>query len=154
MQINYFKNGPISPQEMHDLAARVGEDHHRPAERNKKAIDGSLFIATARVGETLIGMVRLIGDGAYYIHLTDFFVDPDYQNRGVGTKLLDICLNFAKEIQVGTGDHYGEFTLFTTPEAVKFYEEKWFRLVPNGMCLTDSQNRAEAEDEIQKYFNN
>lgn len=99
-------------------------------------------------------MVRLIGDGAYYIHLTDFFVDPGYQNRGVGTKLLEMCLDYSKEIKVGTGDCPGEFTLFVAPKSEKFYEKIEFRLVPNGMCLTDSGFRVEAEKEISFYYKN
>ncbi len=152
MTITYSKNGQLTPIEMNSLAAKIGSIHDRPVERNQKAIENSLFIATARVGETLIGMVRLIGDGAYYIHLTDFFVDLDYQNRGVGSKLLEMCLEYAKDIKVGTGDFPGEFTLFTAPKSEEFYEKKKFRLVPNGMSLTDSASRAEAEAEIKNYF--
>ena len=40
---------------------------HRSSERNRVALAGSLFIATARCDGRLVGMLRLVGDGAYIL---------------------------------------------------------------------------------------
>lgn len=41
------------------------------------------------------GMLRPDGKSMFYIHAVD--VLPDYQNRGIGTKLMDYVLNYIKE---------------------------------------------------------
>jgi len=51
MDIAYIPNGQLTPKEMNSLASKIGSIHDRPVERNQKAIENSLFIATGRVGE-------------------------------------------------------------------------------------------------------
>ena len=52
MNITYFRNGKLTPKEMNSLASKVGFIHDRPVDRNQKAIENSLFVATAKIGET------------------------------------------------------------------------------------------------------
>ena len=39
-------------------------------------------------GEALIGVVRLVGDGASILYVQDLLVRPEYQRRGIGSELL------------------------------------------------------------------
>ena len=71
MAIEYAVNGPVSPSEMLSLATAVGFGRHRSLARNATAIAGSLFVATARRDGELVGLIRLIGDGAYVLHVAD-----------------------------------------------------------------------------------
>ncbi len=134
------------------LAEVVGFGPSRTLQRNERAIDGSLFVGTARVDGQLIGLIRLIGDGAYVLHIADMMVHPAYQRKGVGSRLLQIAIGFAKGIETGVGDTHGEFTLFAAENAESFYEKHEFMSVPNGMCLADSAARRKAEQTVAERW--
>ncbi|MFD1619752.1 GNAT family N-acetyltransferase [Thalassotalea marina] len=53
------------------------------------ALKNSLFHVTARYDATLIGMARVIGDGAMFFYVQDLVVHPDFQNLGIGHKLME-----------------------------------------------------------------
>ena len=48
MEIQYKANDTVTPEEMQSLEESVGFGPHRNLERNRVALAGSLFIATAR----------------------------------------------------------------------------------------------------------
>ncbi len=152
MDIEYKENDKVTPQEMQTLVESIGFGQLRSPERNKVAIDGSLFIASARHDGKLIGLIRLVGDSAYIVHMADMEVHPDFQNKGIGRKLMEMALDFAKSIGVGCGDDYGEFTLFANVGADRFYEKFGFILAPNGMVLTDTKSRRRYELQFQKNW--
>ena len=96
----------------------------------------------------MIGLIRLIGDGAYVLHVADMIVHPAHQRKGIGSHLLRMAIDFARSITTGTGDTHGEFTLFAAKSAEFFYKKHGFMSVPNGMCLADSPARREAEQAV------
>jgi ribosomal protein S18 acetylase RimI-like enzyme len=58
----------------------------------------SLGWVTARSSDgTLIGFVNVAWDGGDHAFLIDTKVHPDHQRRGIGTKLVGIAVNHAKE---------------------------------------------------------
>jgi ribosomal protein S18 acetylase RimI-like enzyme len=58
----------------------------------------SLGWVTARTSDgTLIGFVNVAWDGGDHAFLIDTKVRPDHQRRGIGTKLVRIAVNHAKE---------------------------------------------------------
>ena len=150
MNIDFIPNDRVTPHEMLSLAESVGFGPHRSLDRNKTALAGSIFVASARRDGALIGLVRLVGDGAYILHLADLDVHPDFQRRGVGRRLMEMAINFAREAKIGTGENFGEFTLFANVDADAFYEKLGFILTPNGMVLTDTESRRKTELEFQK----
>ncbi len=150
MEIEYKAKDTVTPEEMQSLEESVGFGPHRNLERNRLALVGSIFIATARCNGQLVGMVRLVGDGAYILHHAGISVHPDFQRRGVGRKLMEMAVAFAKETKVGSGDDLGEFTLFANTGADTFYEKLGFCLAPNGMVLTDTESRRKHELRFQE----
>ena len=90
MNISYQIDDRITPDEMMSLAEAVGWGRHRTLARNRIAIAGSRFIATARADRKLIGLLRLVGDGAYILQLADMMVHPSFQLRGVGRRLAEL----------------------------------------------------------------
>jgi len=149
MKIEYKTNDTVTPEEMQSLEESVGFGPHRSLERNRVALAGSLFVATARCEGQLVGLLRLVGDGAYILHHAGMTVHPDYQRRGIGRNLIAMAIAFAGEIGVGTGGNLGEFTLFANTGADRFYEKLGFALTPNGMVLTDTESRREHELRFQ-----
>jgi GNAT superfamily N-acetyltransferase len=152
MAIQFKIDDRVTAGEMQSLEASVGFGPHRTLERNERALAGSIFVATARAGDRLVGMIRLVGDGAYILHVAGLSVHPDYQRRGIGRRLVELAIAFAREIQVGTGRCPGEFTLFANTGADRFYEKLGFTLTPNGMVLTDTAARRTLERRFQEEW--
>ena len=152
MDIEYNVNDTVTSEEMQSLEESVGLGPHRDLERNRVALAGSLFLGTARCNGQLVGMLRLIGDGAYILHHAGISVHPDFQRKGVGRKLMEMAMAFAKETKVGSGDDLGEFTLFANTGADAFFEKLGFSVVPNGMVLTDTESRRKHELEFQEEW--
>lgn len=55
-------------------------------------IKNSLYVYCAYEKEHLIGLVRVIGDGHTIIYIQDILIDPLYQRKGIGSKLLQHVL--------------------------------------------------------------
>ncbi|WP_286235617.1 GNAT family N-acetyltransferase [Thalassotalea sediminis] len=53
------------------------------------SLNNSLFHIIVRDKSQLIGMGRIVGDGAMYFYIQDVIVDPDYQGAGLGSILMD-----------------------------------------------------------------
>jgi len=148
----YSSSDEVSAEEMQALEESVGFGQHRTLERNRTALAGSVFVATARRGGDLVGLIRLVGDGAYILHVAGLTVRPDVQRRGIGRRLVEMAVAFARQTRVGSGGSLGEFTLFANTDADTFYEKLGFTLVPNGMVLTDSPQRKQHEVGFQEQW--
>jgi GNAT superfamily N-acetyltransferase len=152
MTIEFKIDDAVTPEELLSLETSVGFGPHRTLERNRKALAGSLFVATARAEGQLVGLIRLVGDGAYILHIAGLSVHPDYQRRGIGRRLVELTIAYARETQVGTGTCPGEFTLFANTGADRFYEKLGFTLIPNGMVLADTALRRKLEVRFQQEW--
>ena len=60
------------------------------AERTRNALAKTLNI-TVYDGEKLVGCLRILSDGYYFGTVTELLVLPDYQNQGVGSRLLQLA---------------------------------------------------------------
>jgi ribosomal protein S18 acetylase RimI-like enzyme len=74
-------------EEFITLRSKVGWGE-TPKQLAKVALDNSLFHVVARNDNRLIGMARIVGDGALFFYIQDLVVDPDYQNNGIGNLLM------------------------------------------------------------------
>lgn len=54
----------------------------------KAAYANSLCVLGAYDGDELMGIIRAVGDGHTIVFIQDLIVLPQYQRRGIGTKLL------------------------------------------------------------------
>ncbi len=57
---------------------------------NVKAVDESGYI---------LGMGRIVGDGAVICYIQDLVVIPEAQGKGVGSMIIDALVNFVKSIK-------------------------------------------------------
>lgn len=68
----------------------------RDLKREKQAIKNSISFC-AYENKKLIGYLRVFGDKEYYWSIWDVMVHPDYQNLGLGKKLLEEALSYIKK---------------------------------------------------------
>ena len=59
-------------------------------QRTQEALSRTINI-TAYDGEKLVGCLRILSDGYYFGTITELLVLPEYQNKGVGSKLLQLA---------------------------------------------------------------
>lgn len=63
-------------------------------EQTETAINHSLYTVTAVENNQVIGMGRLVGDEMYYL-VVDIVVNPAYQKLGIGSKIVNMIIEFA-----------------------------------------------------------
>lgn len=66
----------------------------------KQALDNSLYVVGAYDGDKLVGMGRVVGDGAVICYIQDLIVIPDYQHRGIGSIVLDALKEYVESIRI------------------------------------------------------
>ncbi len=62
----------------------------------QKSLENSLCLVAARDNGKIVGMARLVGDGAFYTLLVDVIVLPHYQGNHIGRMMVERVLEFAK----------------------------------------------------------
>ena len=67
----------------------------------------------------VIGMGRIVGDGAIYFYLQDLVVVPEYQKCGIGTAILNRLLDYI----TSKAPERSFIGLFSVPEAIDFYRK-------------------------------
>lgn len=122
------------PEEFSALRKSVdwGETHPKVA---IQALDNSLFHVVARQKEQLIGMGRVVGDGALFFYIQDLVVHPDFQHQGVGKALMKHIEAFIQH-NAEAGATIG---LFAAKGKEVFYQKFGYSLrdgiaLGHGMC--------------------
>jgi GNAT superfamily N-acetyltransferase len=91
MDVRYQLEPDLGAEAFIDLLRRSTLAERRPV-GDLVTICGMLkhadIIATARVGELLVGVSRAITDFSYCTYLSDLAVDAAYQRRGIGRELI------------------------------------------------------------------
>ena len=111
-------------QEYQQLSQSVGWGEIINFDAAAKGLPQSVFGVVAETGEgEIVGMGRVVGDGAMYFYLQDIAVDPDYQGRGIGTRLVGAMMDFLRE----NAAPQSFIALFSAPDALAFYERFSFQ---------------------------
>lgn len=102
-----------------------------PVEHARKALQNGLVNVSARYRDELVGMGRLVGDGAMYWYLQEIIVLPRYQRQGIGTLIVNHLVEYAK-----ANSSTGRFTTVGGVSArgkEAFYEKMGFEIISNGI---------------------
>ena len=98
MSQNFFlKKRPPEIEEYHTLCTAVGWQDVINFEAAKTSLKNSVFGVTIFEGDKPIGMGRIVGDGAIYFYIQDVAVDPAYQGKGIGTRIMESLLEYIRE---------------------------------------------------------
>lgn len=65
----------------------------------EQALANSLLVVGAYEGEKLVGMGRLVGDGAVICYVQDLIVIPEFQHNGVGSLILDALVAYVESLR-------------------------------------------------------
>ncbi|MBD5527307.1 MAG: GNAT family N-acetyltransferase [Lachnospiraceae bacterium] len=102
-----------------------------PVEHARKALQNGLINVSAIYNGELVGMGRLVGDGAMYWYLQEIIILPQFQRKGIGTMIVNHLVDYAKANSTS-----GKFTTIGGVSAKgkePFYEKMGFEIIPNGM---------------------
>lgn len=120
----------LTPEDLIRLKVATGF-MDRPIEQVKKALANELFDVSVLHDGQVIGMGRLVGDGAMYWYLQEIIVLPEYQGQGIGRRIVNRLLEHIKENAMpGTAVEIG---LTAVKGKEPFYEKFGFSCGSSGM---------------------
>lgn len=113
-----FTRARPTGEEMIQLARAAGLNGpiESPA-RMQRMLDEAQYVEGARLRGELIGIIRVLTDGAYNAFISDLAVHPDHQHRGIGTELMRRALDADPQVK---------FILDATSASVGFYRRFGF----------------------------
>ena len=89
------------------------------------AIDSSFYWISAYDDETLVGIGRIVSDGALYAFVCDLIVEPEYQKRGIGASILGLLKEKCKK------QSFRRVWLFAATGKAGFYLNNGFEIRPD-----------------------
>ncbi|MHB1317085.1 MAG: GNAT family N-acetyltransferase [Anaerolineae bacterium] len=93
----------IPSQELIALYDSVGWETYAVSERHgdlTRALGNSSFVVTARADGILVGLARGLSDDVSIPYLQDVLVSPEYQSQGIGTRLVQACLERYRHVRM------------------------------------------------------
>lgn len=88
-EIRFADDDRPASAELAELDDAVGwSAYTRDAARLGRGVAASLRVVTARDGDRLVGLARIVGDGETIAYLQDVLVHPEAQRRGIGAELV------------------------------------------------------------------
>lgn len=83
---------------------------------------GSLAVWGAFAGDRLVGIARVVGDGATIVFVQDPIVAPSHQRTGIGTRLMQAVMNRFSDVyqmELLTDDGSGACALYERLDFVR-----------------------------------
>ena len=93
-------------------------------EQAAKALENSLYIVGAYDNGNLVGMGRIIGDGAVICYVQDLIVVPESQHLGIGSIVLKALIHYVETLCIGESKMM--LCLMCAKGREKFYEKHGF----------------------------
>ena len=131
MEYRYTKE--FRQEELAELFASVGWVSAKYPDKLQAAFRNSPQVISAWDGDSLVGLIRGLDDGAWQGTIDCLLVNPAYQGQGVASRLLELLL-----------EEYRDFLYVSVvPEErrnVPFYEKHGFVIQPEGTLLQRKGN--------------
>ncbi|ASO30935.1 GNAT family N-acetyltransferase [Vibrio anguillarum] len=129
MTIKFEEKVP-SPKEFCDMRVKAGLSP-KSLKAGTIALPNSLYGISIRNGDELIAMGRVVGDGACNFEVVDVAVDPSYQGRGLGRKVMEYIDSYLSSVALD-----GSYVSMIADEPA-FYEKLGYKLVsPSSEGMT------------------
>ena len=98
------------------------------SEMLEQALSHSLAIYVALDGDTVVGLIRLVGDGFSSVFVQDLIVLPSYQCQGIGSALMKEALEDYKDA------YQVQLVTEQTEKNVVFYRSMGFETLSTYDC--------------------
>ena len=95
----------------------------------EQALSHSLVIYLALDGDSVVGLIRLVGDGFSSVFVQDLIVLPTYQRQGIGSALMKEALGDFK------GAYQVQLVTEQTEKNVGFYRSLGFEALSIYDCI-------------------
>lgn len=121
-------------EEFNGLLEAVGWRDYFNFDEAPRALENSLYGVVVKDGERVIGMCRLVGDGAINFYIQDLVVAPEYQGSGIGSMIMDKMMEYIHR----NAPHNAYIGLFSVENAKGLYQRFGFRGPDDylyGMCM-------------------
>lgn len=123
--LRYEYSPPLTAEQIAALRLTVGWDGR--VEKYRKKIGNSHFCVACFEGNTLIAYADVVSDAIDDAYIRDVIVHPDYQRRGIGTKLLSMITTRIKQEGIKM------LHVIFEPSLEKFYRKSHFRIMCSGV---------------------
>ena len=121
----------ITPEEYMELRRKVGW-MELPYEQAKACVEKAYVIRCVRDDDKAVGVARLLWDRGYIAFLSDVIVDEKYRHQGIGSRLVESCLQKLKD-DMRPGWKV-KITLNSAKGKEAFYERFGFEARPHDDC--------------------
>ena len=91
---------------------------------SEKALENTIYSVSVYEDNKIIGYGRLIGDEICFLYIHDVMVIPKYQNKKIGTQIMDKLLEKVNQIKLE--NPYVRVYLGASKGKEKFYERFGF----------------------------
>lgn len=91
-----IKNNIPTLEEYKYLCESVGWTNYMNFEVAETSLKNSIYCITVKDNEEIVGMGRIVGDGAIYFYIQDIVVHPDYQKKGIGNEIMNLLVEYLK----------------------------------------------------------
>ena len=91
---------------------------------SEKALANTMYSVSAYDDDKIIGYGRIIGDGICFLYIHDVMVIPKYQNKKIGSQIMNKLLEKVNQIKIE--NPYVRVYLGASKGKEKFYERFGF----------------------------
>jgi ribosomal protein S18 acetylase RimI-like enzyme len=133
---NLTYSDDFSADDFLDLARRVWPRDYSLSD-TRAALSRTINVG-AWDGRRLVGSIRILTDGYFFATIPEVLVDPAYQRRGIGRRLMELALERAPR---------GKMAFGSQPQSVAFFDRIGCRRGLTGFVaehpLADASNSTE-----------
>ena len=129
-KIVYKTAEPLEKSKVLDLYKDAGwTAYTEKPEQLMRALSNSLRVISAWDMDSLVGLIRVVGDGEIILYIQDILVLQAYKRHGIGTHLMKIAMEEFGSVR--------QKVLLTedTPETRGFYESLGFNSCDDGSMV-------------------
>lgn len=91
---------------------------------SQKALTNTIYSVSVYNDDKIVGFGRIIGDGICFLYIHDVMVNPEYQNKKIGTQIMNKLLDKINKIKLE--NPYVRVYLGASKGKEKFYERFGF----------------------------
>lgn len=125
MDLRFEENPILKAEQVAALREAVGWDGR--LEKHRKILGNTYFCAACFADAQLVGYVDVVSDSIDDAYVRDLVVHPNYQHRGIGSKLLAMIVERVKS------DGIKMVNVVFQPEFAEFYRRAGFIIMAGGV---------------------